>query len=199
MPLADYGDLHRNADLHRGCGYYPCVREVTYESRGVPLEAYELTKADHREQKSSEEAARWVEELLAKKQAEEAADPVLKAGRDAAGRKAMEMIASWRTPDHELMRWRIRLYCGHIVETRRHAETARPTMHGSSSMKCPDCSRDPSTIVAYEPLGFADQRPVPPPAPKRPTRAQLERRLAELEAEVSELRQQAGPSAPEDR
>jgi hypothetical protein len=86
------------------------------------------------------------------------------------------------------MRWRVRLYCGHIVETLVHCSMERPTMHGSSSMVCPECGIDPAYKVAYEPLGFLDQRPVPPaPAapPRRPTRAQLERRVAELEAQLA--------------
>ncbi|KQC34714.1 hypothetical protein UK82_30545 [Frankia sp. ACN1ag] len=180
------------------------MREVTYESHGTPLEEYQLTKADHRGQQGSEDAKRWAAEIIAKKEAEEAADPVLKAGRDEVARRALAMIASWRTPDHELMRWRVRLYCGHIVETQRHAENACPTAHGSSSMKCPECGRDPSYIVAFEPLGLVAEPPKPqapaaPSAPKRRTRAQLERRLAELEAEVSELRQQSAPSDSKDR
>ncbi|MCK9928833.1 hypothetical protein MXD62_16885 [Frankia sp. Mgl5] len=164
------------------------VRDVTYESHGVPLKEYQLTRADHRRQEGSEDIRRHVDGLAEQWRAEEAADPVLRAGRQAAVEQALKILFEARTPDHDLMRWRVRLYCGHITETQRHAETARPTMHGSSSMKCPECSKDPSTIVAYEPIGFADQRPVPPPALKRPTRAQLERRLAELEAEVGDLR-----------
>ncbi|CAI7978112.1 conserved hypothetical protein [Frankia sp. Hr75.2] len=177
----------------------PCVRDVTYESHGVPLEEYQLTRKDHREQRISEDTQRWVERDIAKKKAEEAADPVLKAHRDEVARRAMAMIARWHTPDHELMRWRVRLYCGHIVETRRHAESARPTFAGASSMKCPECGKDPSDIVAFEPLGLLAEPPKPqepavPPAPKRPTRAQLERRLAELEAEVDNLRQRSNTS-----
>lgn len=86
------------------------------------------------------------------------------------------------------MRWRVRLYCGHIVETKRHYTYEEPTRAGCSSMACPDCGKDPSRVVAYEPLGFADQRPVPPPAPRRPTRTQLERRIRDLEAQLARHR-----------
>ncbi|MCK9928830.1 hypothetical protein MXD62_16870 [Frankia sp. Mgl5] len=179
------------------------MRDVTYESHGVPLEEYQLTRKDHREQQSSEDAGRWAKKIIAEKKAEEAADPVLKAHRDEVARRAWKMITSRKTPDHELMRWRVRLYCGHIVETRRHAESARPTFAGASSMQCPECGKDPSYIVAFEPLGLLAEppkprKPAPAPTPRPPTRAQLERRLAELEAEVSELRRQAAASGSGD-
>jgi hypothetical protein len=67
-------------------------------------------------------------------------------------------------------------------------------MHGSSSMRCPDCGKDPAVIVAYEPLGLVAELPtgrtVSPSKPPRSrlTRAQLEERVSALEAENQQLR-----------
>ncbi|MFD8512246.1 hypothetical protein ACFV27_14275 [Streptomyces antimycoticus] len=163
------------------------MREVEYESHGCPLENYQLTRGDHRQQEQSENIRRWAEKVLAEKEAEERADPVLAAGRRAAADRALDMLRSFQTPEREIMRWRVRLYCGHIVETRRHRENGKPTLHGSSSMQCPECGKDPSVIVAFEPIGLAGD-PLAPPTPvtslrpKRLTRAELERRVAALQS-----------------
>lgn len=171
------------------------MREVEYESYGCPLEDYQLTRADHRQQKQSEDIRRWVEKRAADEEAEERADPVLAAGRRAVVEKVLNMLHSRKTPERDIMRWRVRLYCGHIVETRRHRENGKPTLHGSSSMKCPECGKDPSAIVAYEPIGLAGQplSPLKPAASlptKRPTHAELEQRVAALERENERLRSQ---------
>lgn len=136
-----------------------------------------------------------MEKQAAEERAKERADPVLAAGRRAVVVKVLEMLHSCPTPERDIMRWRVRLYCGHIVETRRHREKGKPTLHGSSSMKCPECGKDPSGIVAFEPIGLAGQAPSPPkpaasPPPKKPTRAELERRVAALERENERLRSQ---------
>ncbi|MDW4910283.1 hypothetical protein RB628_34385 [Streptomyces sp. ADMS] len=171
------------------------MRKVEYESYGCPLENYQLTRADHRQQKQWEDIRRWVEKHAAEEKAEERADPVLAAGRRAVVVKVLEMLHNCKTPERDIMRWRVRLYGGHIVETRRHRENGKPTLHGSSSMKCPECGKDPSGIVAFEPIGLAGQPPSPPkpaasPPPKKPTRAELERRVAALERENERLRSQ---------
>lgn len=171
------------------------MREVEYESYGCPLESYQLTRADHRQQKQWEDIRFWVEKRAAEEEAEERADPELAAGRRAVAVEALEMLRSFKTPEHDIMRWRVRLYCGHIVETQRHRENAKPILHGSSSMKCPECGKDPSGIVAFEPIGLVGQPPFSPKAaasrsPKRPTRAELERRVAALERENELLRSQ---------
>ncbi|MDT3446493.1 MULTISPECIES: hypothetical protein [unclassified Pseudofrankia] len=163
--------------------------EEPHESHGTPLEDYKLTKADQRRQQGSERIKTWVEMVLDEK---EVADPVLNAGRDAAARRAMEILYRSQPKDHDLMRWRVRLYCGHITQTRRHVTTRNPTVSGMSSMCCPDCGLDPSLIVAYEPLGLVAEPPGPVSRPATPIRqpsgAQLERRIAELEAELAGLR-----------
>jgi hypothetical protein len=166
--------------------------EKPHRSHGVPLETYELTKRDHRDQRASEEIRDAVAKLPAERRSEEAADPSLREQREAIVRQVWDKFLSIKTPDHALMRWRVRLYCGHIAETRRHVELEEPRMHGSRTMRCPECDMDPALIVAYEPLGTVTEppgaRPGPPPQLPRLSRAQLERRVAELEAEVARLR-----------
>ncbi|MEU9111189.1 hypothetical protein AB0D04_05135 [Streptomyces sp. NPDC048483] len=171
------------------------MRKVEYENHGVPLEDYQLTHSDHRRQKqhevSSQSIARQVEEDLAKCRA----DPERAERRRVCFENAWKLMQSFKKPDHEIMRWRVRLYCGHIAETRRHREVTTLTGHSPTSMTCPECGKDPSKIVAFEPIGLAGEPPPPPepvaapvPPPKKPTRAQLERRVAALEKENQRLR-----------
>jgi hypothetical protein len=164
------------------------MSSLTYHSHGVPLESYELTRTDHRNQRTAKEIREHVKKLSEQWRAEEEADPELRQRRQERVAYVWNTFLQTPTPDHDLMRWRVRLYCGHIVETRRHRTVEQPTMHGSSSMACPKCGKDPSYIVAYEPLGLVDERPLPPPAPRRATRAQLEQRIRELEAELATAR-----------
>lgn len=94
---------------------------------------------------------------------------------------------------HELMRWRLRLYCGHVIEKQAHY--THKTLHAafSGSTTCPECSLDPAIIVDGEALGLAGEPPFAPrssraPTPRKPTKAELEARVRELEAEVERLR-----------
>lgn len=94
------------------------------------------------------------------------------------------------TPDHQLMRWRLRFFCGHVVEKRSHIshKAVHSAFMGSSS--CAECGLDPATIIDAEPLGPVAQTPKPATAaaPRKPTRAQLEARVHELESELARLR-----------
>ncbi|GGL25398.1 hypothetical protein GCM10012283_04560 [Phycicoccus endophyticus] len=51
------------------------------------------------------------------------------------------------------MRWRVRLYCGHVVETTASAERLNYIEGPSDAMACPDCGLDPAAVVATKPLG----------------------------------------------
>lgn len=178
--------------------YGALMTEVEYESRGVPLEDYQLTRRDNRNQGQSEESRRRSREQAKEARAREQADPEITRRKHEAFRQAWELMQKFKTPEHEIMRWRVRLYCGHITETRRHCEVATPTTHSPYSMRCPECEKDPSMIVAYEPIGLAAEpppsplkaAPLPPPPARKPTRAQLERRIAALEEENRHLRSQ---------
>lgn len=168
---------------------------MEYQSYGEPLQNYELTRRDHQAQKQAESIRVHVAKLAAEWHAEEAADPELRRARQKNIDRAWDIINTAPTPDYQIMRWRVRLYCGHIVETSRHCDIDEPRKHGSTSMRCPECAMDPAAIVAYTPIGLKAQPPnmsrVPAPRASRPTRQQLEKRVAQLEAELAELKQQA--------
>jgi hypothetical protein len=92
-------------------------------------------------------------------------------------------------PAYELMRWRLRLFCGHIVESTAHRDN-RDAFY-SWREPCPECGLDPVAVVGARPLGLAGEPPPPPPAPKplTPTeRQRAERRLAKLDADAAALR-----------
>ncbi|GAB2833079.1 hypothetical protein GCM10027073_72080 [Streptomyces chlorus] len=102
-------------------------------------------------------------------------------------------MQSFKTQDHEIMRWRVRLYCGHTIETEAHYTYTDPVSAGAYSKRCPECGEDRQTIVAFEPIGLRAEppeptEPTPPPPPKKPTRAELERRVRALEEENERLR-----------
>jgi hypothetical protein len=174
------------------------MREVEYRSHGVPLEDYELTRRDHRRQKESEKirgaAQRMADEDLAKCRA----DPARAERRRQAFEEVAKLISTFERHDHEIMRWRARLYCGHIVETQAHYSHSDPIAAGGYTKRCPECEVEDLTIVAYEPIGLLGERPEPPQPPpsqppKRPTRAELERRVAALEQENKRLRAKPSP------
>ncbi|MFG2410614.1 hypothetical protein [Streptomyces goshikiensis] len=173
--------------------------DIEYESRGVPLEEYQLTRRDHREQQQRDTMRQSVSQRVDEDVARCGADPEMAARRRQAFENAWKLMQSFKKADHEIMRWRVRLYCGHITETRRHRESCNPTLHGSSSsMDCPECGKESSVIVAFEPIGLVGEPPAPvrealaaPPPPKRLTRAELERRIAQLEKENERLQGQS--------
>jgi hypothetical protein len=105
------------------------------------------------------------------------------------------ILRSVERREHELVIWRLRLYCGHVVK--RSAHGSHLTLHAAfiDYATCPICG-DEKTIVAGRASGFAAEPPPPPPPrrnppaqhPKKPTRAELEQRIAELEHENARLR-----------
>lgn len=99
----------------------------------------------------------------------------------------VEAVFSAPTPPTSLMRWKVKLSCGHINEAIRHISFSQPTMAGSSSGQCTTCNEE-GLIVAYEPIGpvaeFSKQ-PVPVPDAQK-----LDRRIAKLQAELESLQQE---------
>ncbi|MGW6568446.1 hypothetical protein [Streptomyces sp. NPDC054975] len=170
------------------------MREVEYRSSGVPLEEYELTREDHRRQKQSEEISEavrlQVDEDIAKCQA----GPARAERRRQAFANVAKLMQSFKKADREIMRWRVRLYCGHIMEREAHYTYADPLSAGSYGRRCPECGGVRQTIVAFEPIGLRgappeETGPLPPPPPaKKPTRADLEQRVKSLEKENERLR-----------
>lgn len=63
-----------------------------YRSHGVPLEDYELTRKDDRDQKTAMDIHAHVKELAAEWKAEEAADPELREARQRTVDRAWEML-----------------------------------------------------------------------------------------------------------
>lgn len=104
-------------------------------------------------------------------------------------RVAESMLLRPPTPGRDLMRWRLRLFCGHVAERTAHRShlTARAAFTLS---RCEECGLDPATIVAAEPLGLVE-----PPIPNTPDppdvvdgeRARIEARLTALRDEVTSL------------
>jgi hypothetical protein len=96
-----------------------------------------------------------------------------------------------KTPDRELTRWRLELFCGHVVERTAHRsyETFETALSGST--KCTECGLDPATVISGESLGAVDEAPSLPSAnrvaPKPGTKAALLERVAELEAKLAHL------------
>ncbi|MGW7007645.1 hypothetical protein ACWGCW_33785 [Streptomyces sp. NPDC054933] len=131
---------------------------VEYLSHGLPLDEYVLTKADERRQRESEACWEWAREQAAKaprwsQEKWEEMNALLSAGSDV---------------PREVMRWRVRLYCGHLAEVTRNVGAQRPTGYDE---RCPECGFDRATIVAYEPVG----REVQPPRSTRTRRLSQER------------------------
>lgn len=168
-----------------------------YRSHGVPLESYELTRRDHQDQRTWEQISKHVDRLMVEERAKEETDPNLRRAREEKRREAWELLRR-TVPDHQIMRWRVRLYCGHIAENSRNVDNASPRDHGSSSMTCPTCGKEPSGIVAWEPIGLKSPSPAATSTParspttrRRPSRAELERQVRDLQEEVRCLTREA--------
>ncbi|MFB8396250.1 hypothetical protein [Streptomyces yangpuensis] len=169
------------------------MHEVECRHSGVPLEEYELTRRDHSRQKQSEEISEWARRQVEEDDAECRADPARAERRLQAFENVAKLMQSFKKADHEIMRWRVRLYCGHIIETEAHYTYTDPLSAGSYGRRCSECGEDRQTIVAFEPIGLRGEpqeaiEPLPPPPPKKPTRAELERRVKTLEKENERLR-----------
>ncbi|MFD8283467.1 hypothetical protein ACFV47_30450 [Streptomyces solisilvae] len=137
------------------------MREVEYRSSGVPLEEYELTRSDHRRQKQSDEIRQWAQRQVDEDIAKCRADPAREERRRQAFAELAKLMESFKKQDHEIMQWRVRLYCGHIIETEAHYSYTDPVSAGAHSKRCPECGEEQSTIVAYEPIGLLAEPPEP--------------------------------------
>ena len=93
-----------------------------YERLGTPLEDHELMRQDHQRQRSLQEIREYARREAAKMPP--LPDDVL---------EKVATLLSQPTPDSQIMHWRLRLFCGHIIQARRHCTMTRPTDHGCSS------------------------------------------------------------------
>lgn len=84
-------------------------------------------------------------------------------------------LLSAKTPPHQLMRWRLQLFCGHVVERRAHIEHRSVHAAFTAGLACKHCGLDPATIVAARPLGPGEPSPAQP-GPARSDRVIRRRR-----------------------
>lgn len=100
------------------------------------------------------------------------------------------------TPGHQLMRWQLRLFCGHVIGRTAHREHTTVARAFALS-PCPECGLDPATIVAARPVGLVSE---PPPAPNRTasSRQQAQRALTKARRDVARLEGELG-IGPSDR
>jgi hypothetical protein len=166
--------------------------EVEYLRHGVPLADYQLSKADHRRQHEAVQAHEWIQCQLAN----------APSWPDEHWERMTDLLGS-PAPLWERHRWRLRLYCGHIIETTRLRSSPRPDQSVCDKEHCPECGLDPAVIVTFEPLGPAAHPPPenrsakpsgptqPPPAHQR-SKAELVAENYALRAELEELRRSKG-------
>jgi hypothetical protein len=114
---------------------------VEYQALGDPDEAVPMTKADVRRQTDAARSRDWVQRVA------DLAPPLTNA-------QAVRIAALLQSVSaRELVTWRLRLFCGHVVE--RPAHVSHPSVgaafHGSVDF-CPTCHLSPAAIVAARAL-----------------------------------------------
>jgi hypothetical protein len=108
-------------------------------------------------------------------------------------RELSDLLGSLKTRPEDLVRWSLRLFCGHTVEQTAHRSYTEASRAFSASLtKCSECGLDPAVVVDARAIGLVKEPTTPhvpstPPA-ARPTRAALEQRIRELEAELDAFR-----------
>lgn len=153
-----------------------------YERLGELEGEWTPSKKDQRRQQEAEDLRRHVQEQAK-------AEPPPRFSDEQYRTLARIMQTARNRPRSELMRWRLRLFCGHIVE--RTAHHTHKTIHAAFTTRaCEVCGLEPATIVAAEALGRAEQpAPVVSRAPTKTTdRGRIERSIARHEAEAARLR-----------
>lgn len=96
-----------------------------------------------------------------------------------------------RSPESELVEWRLRLFCGHVVTQRSHHTNTAVHMAFTGTVACSECGLDPATIVAAEALRRLD----PDPPVKQPSASDdgaIRRAIARHEREIKKLRAELG-------
>lgn len=94
------------------------------------------------------------------------------------------------------MMWRVRLFCGHVVEKTAHYTHKTLQAAFVGHVPCPECGLDPATIVDGQARGLLEQSARAqtgrsagePTRARKPTKAELEAKVRELDAEVVRLR-----------
>ena len=104
----------------------------------------------------------------------------------------LRQLFSVPTPDHELMTWRLRLYCGHVIEATANIDNKRFGSPGIGGHRCSECGLENQTTVASNALGtvadLAEKSKGKRTKPAKAVPRSDEQRIAELEAELAELK-----------
>jgi hypothetical protein len=164
------------------------AKDSPYESFGDIDGWSGPTKADIRSQRQHDQIAQA---------AQATADRLLASGY----RPSDEALANTQAllqrleehPPLELMHWRLRLFCGHIVDLAAHPEHKTVQAAFTSARDCPECGAVSQVIVAALPLGIRANprarvtRPIPAPRAKSEIE-QLREENARLREEVARLR-----------
>lgn len=115
-----------------------------YVQTGDPDTATPLTKEDREHQRIAESACAAAAETLKR------LPRVRPSEEQIVGLRA---IFSNPPPPTQLMRWRLRLFCGHVTERTCNVDC----LDGRSaflSEVCEECGLDPATVIAAKPLGL---------------------------------------------
>lgn len=104
--------------------------------------------------------------------------------------KVARVLFDAPTRDDELNRWRLTLYCGHVVERIAHKSYPTYAAAGGGSRACETCGVDPAFVLDETLVGAAAAPAPSPPAPMSTPRSRkaLEQRAAKLEAELAAVR-----------
>jgi hypothetical protein len=97
-----------------------------------------------------------------------------------------------RPPLSDLVEWRLRLFCGHVVTRTSHHTNTTVHMDFTGTVACPECGLDPSTIVSAEALRrlFPERQPLE----RDRDDTSIRRAIARHEREIEKLRAQLGES-----
>jgi hypothetical protein len=97
-----------------------------------------------------------------------------------------------RPPESDLVEWRLRLFCGHVVKRTSHHTNTTVHMAFTGTVSCPDCGLDPATIVSAEALRRLG--PERPPQKRDRGDDSIQQAIAHHERELEKLRAQLGES-----
>lgn len=119
-----------------------------YQRKGDLAAPFNRTKNVERAQEQAQKLHDYVEEIVAK------APPIPPDARD----KIAELLRPYAdVPKPGQMRWRLRRYCGDVVEEtadEKHFDSDEAFKHLD---RCPGCGRKPAVIVEAEPIGVASR------------------------------------------
>lgn len=117
-----------------------------YQRKGDLSAPFNPTKKTERAQQQAQKLHDYVQEIVAK------APPI---PPDAREQIAALLRPYGNAPKPTQMRWRLRRYCGDVVEETADEKCLEPDQAFKHLEQCPACGRKPSVIVDAEPIGLA--------------------------------------------